>query len=149
MELPEGLIRGQIEEGKVYRFYDIVPEDSDAVPGHWHICVKVHDEIVYLVCCTTKENTIDKFIRVNGLDCKTKVAITPSEDNGLNRETFINCNSVYFCDFEELVAAIHDGRVRYGGQIVDSDFRRIVVGILSSAVIEPFIKELLIAPKEK
>ena len=34
MEIPEKLIQGQIEEGKIYFFYDSVPEGSDLIPKY-------------------------------------------------------------------------------------------------------------------
>lgn len=76
MLIPEGLVRGQIEEGKVYRFYDTIPEDSDVIPNHFHVCFKLNEEIVYLLCCTTKNKTIDDYIRVNHLDPKTVMTTT-------------------------------------------------------------------------
>ena len=144
MVFPESLVKDQIEEGKVYRFYDTVPEGSDAIPGHWHICFKVGGEIVYLLCCTTKEETIDNFIKVNRLDKKTKVHITPTEDNGLLKETFLNCNSVHYCDFEQLVKAVSAGSVTYSGEITEAEYQLIKIGLLSSAVVPQVIKQLLL-----
>ena len=142
--LPEDIIRSQIEEGKVYRFHDTVPEGSDIVPNHWHIVLRKDNDIVYFLCCTTKEGTINSFIQTRGLDWKTKVHITPTPENGLTEDTFLNCNQVKICEIESLVSLMNDGLVRFDGEIVPDDYNRIKVGILSSAVIEPYIKDLLV-----
>ena len=44
---------------------------------------------------------------------------------------------VYYLLFE-------DGLIRFDGEIVEDDYNRIKVGILSSAVIEPYIKQFFI-----
>ena len=144
MLIPEGLVRGQIEEGKVYRFYDTIPEGSDVVPNHFHVCFKLNEEIVYLLCCTTKNKTIDDYIRVNHLDPKTKVHIAPTPVNGLKEDTYLNCNNTLSCDFEDLVKAISDGSVTYSGEIETDEYQNIKIGILSSAVVPQAVKELLL-----
>lgn len=138
------ILRSQIEEGKVYRFFDSTPDGSDIVPNHWHIVLKKNDEIVYFLCCTTKEETIDRFIQTRNLDRKTKVHISPTVDNGLKEDTFLNCNQVKRCAIEDLISLLNDGLVRFDGEIVSDDYSRIKVGILSSAVIEPYIKQFFI-----
>lgn len=144
MGLPEELVRGQIEEGKVYRFYDNIPQGSNIIPNHWHICFKVNEEIVYLVCCTTKEGTIDNYIRVNKLDTKTKVFIAPTADNGLHEDTYLNCNSIKMCGFEDLVKSISKGDVTYSGYVSRDDFNSIKIGIVSSAVVPNVIKKYVL-----
>jgi len=144
MDLPEELVRGQIKEGKVYRFYDSVPTGSNIIPNHWHICFKINEEIVYLVCCTTKEGTIDSYIKVNKLDTKTKVYIAPTADNGLTKDTYLNCNSIQMCDFEELVKSISKSKVTYSGFVSKEDFDCIRIGIRSSAVVPDAIKKLVL-----
>lgn len=144
MDVPEALVRGQIEEGKVYRFYDSVPKGSNVIPNHWHICFKVKEEIVYFVCCTTKENTIDSYIKGTKLDPKTKVHIVPTADNGLTKDTYLNCNSFQMCDFEELVKSISNGVVTYSGFVSKEDFDCIRIGIISSAVVPDVIRKLVL-----
>lgn len=149
MEIPEKLIQGQIEEGKIYFFYDSIPEGSDLIPKHFHICLKIHEEIVYLLCCTTQEQTIDNYIRLNGLDWKTKVFIAPSAFNGLTKDTFLNCNSIKSSDFEELVKLYEKGGISFSGEVTTDEFNTIKVGILSSAVVEPYIKKLFLPQPSK
>ena len=144
MLIPEDLVRGQIKEGKIYRFYDTVPEGSDVVPNHFHVCFRLNGAIVYLLCCTTKKDTIDNYIRVNHLDQKTKVYIAPTPENGLKKDTYLNCNNTMSCDFNELVKAIGDGSVTYSGEIDDDEYQNIRIGILSSAVVPPAIKQLVL-----
>ena len=144
MEIPEKLIQGQIEEGKIYFFYDSVPEGSDLIPKHFHICLKIHEEIVYLLCCTTQEQTIDNYIQSTHLDWKTKVYIAPTATNGLTKDTFLNCNSIKSSDFEELVKLYKKGGISFSGEVTIDEFNTIKVGILSSAVVEPYIKKLFL-----
>lgn len=144
MEIPEKLIQGQIEEGKVYFFFDAVPEGSDLIPKHFHICLKIHEEIVYLLCGTTQKQTIENYIRANNLDIKTKVYIAPTALNGLIKDTYLNCNSIKSCDFDALIELYKNKGVSYSGEITADEFNIIKVGILSSAVVEPYIKNLFL-----
>ena len=143
MDFPEALIRGQIAPRKVYRFNDTVPNGTGIISGHWHICFKVKDSIVYLLCCTTKEQTIDKYLHANHLDDKTKVYIAPTTENGLEKDTFLNCNTIRFCELDDLVKLLKDGLVQFTGEISDEEFQKIRIGILSSSVVEPIIQEFV------
>ena len=61
-----------------------------------------------------------------------------------NKDTFLNCNQVKRCEIESLLSLFEDGLMRFDGEIVEDDYNRIKVGILSSAVIEPYIKQFFI-----
>lgn len=143
MILPDNLTRDSLAEWKIYKVLK-VPKDTDLVQNHRHICVKIENEIFFFVCCTTKEVTIEKFIKLNNLDIKTKVDIPKDENNGFTQDSYVNCNNIHRCVESQLVDGLTDGTIRFLGEIDNGLILKIKEGIKVSTIVPEHIKKLLI-----
>ncbi len=78
MNLPLTVFLKSIQEKKIYFF---AKESSLGVPNHMHICLKIDGEILYFMCCTTKNNTIQRFLQRKNISYSTIVHIAKDQIN--------------------------------------------------------------------
>lgn len=142
MILPENLTKNSLAEWKIYKVLK-VPKDTDLVQNHRHICIKIEDEILYFVCCTTQEDTIDRFITSRHLNPSTKVSIPRDANNGFTQDSYVNCNNIKRCIESQLVDGLSDGTILYLGEIDNGLISKIKEGIKVSTIVPDYIKGLL------
>jgi len=141
MKLPIPLFKQNIQEKKIYIFRKNCPFGVD---NHMHVCLKKPDgNILYFVCCTTKHETIEKFLRKQNISYSTIVHIKKDSKNCFNEDdTYINCNSVHIGNLQTFIKAYNNDIVDFIGEISDNHFYQIIKGIMDSPQVENEIKKI-------
>lgn len=141
MKLPIDFFLQGINEKKVYYFSSVKLNTS--VP-HYFICVfKGADNTVILVCCTSdREDKRKKWIEKLGLH-STLVWIEPDDNNGLTKDTFVDCNTFFEYTVDAFKTMYENGLLDYKGEISATHYAQIINGLLDSPTIPTEFKELL------
>jgi hypothetical protein len=141
MKLDAQLFSESIQPKKVYYFES--SKLGTNIP-HYFICLsRSSDEMLVLVCCTTQFEKRSRYIESRGLPLSTLVWIKPDSENGLRQDSYVDCNGYFDYSIEELKQLYEDDMLDYKGEISDSHFEQILIGIKASPVVEEFIKDLL------
>lgn len=141
MILPSELFLSNITEKKIYLFTsDQISSDI----SHYFICVvKSQDGSLILVCCTSQFQKRKTYIEKVGLPASTLVWISPNTENGLEKDTYVDCNSIITHSIEDFKQKYEDGKLTYKGAVSDASFDQIITGLKDSPIIENSIKKLL------
>lgn len=142
MKLPFTLLSNTIASGNIYFITKNVFVESG---GHYFICIKKKtDGYIALSCCTSKYDTIMKFIKINGFPESTIVTIASgTEGTEFNRHTYIDCNNLEEISVNDFVNSMNEKNIRKAGQISDEIYGKIVNGLLDSPEIEDEMKDEL------
>ena len=143
MKMPAKALLSTLEAGKIYFF---TMDIDSPTAGHRHIFLKKKgEEFLIFVCCTSQEDTMNRLIQRQRLDPATIVWIRPDAENGLTKDTFVNCNFVVDLSIDEFIAAYDEGYIQStgGNQISDAVYAQIVYGIKHSILFAEEIKECL------
>ncbi len=140
MKLPVNFFLDTIQEKKVYYFSN--SSMNTDIP-HNYICLKrTPDDLLILSCCTSKFETIKRFIEIRELPYQTLVWIRP-DDAIFTKDTYINCNQYFSYTVEQFKQMYESGKIEFKGQIADSTFEEIIDGLLQSPLIDEETKDLL------
>lgn len=85
---PELIISSTLCVGVVYKFS--APELIDTTIPHYFIVVAIDDNDNYLVLCTTQLNQKLNYFQRMGYDPNTLAYLTPTSENGLTDDTYVN-----------------------------------------------------------
>lgn len=141
------LINGQIfssliEQGKVYYF-----KSNQLVAtslSHYFIVIATpSDEVVIFACCTSQFEKRARFIELANIPLSTLVWIKPNEDNGLRKDSFVDCNSYVKYSRAELIHMYENNHIDYVGSISDSKMEEIRQGFIDSPLVTSELKKLL------
>ncbi|WP_319591709.1 hypothetical protein [uncultured Draconibacterium sp.] len=132
-----------VQPGNIYYF------QSDQLNGtnqpHYFIALKnTENELVFFSCCTTQMERRLRFIERTGSPHSTLVGITPSAENGLQRESFVDCNSIIQHTHDEIAFLVTDGGIDYRGELEEEYLELIYQGIRDSILLEEEVQDLLI-----
>jgi hypothetical protein len=141
MKLPLPLFQQGIQAGKIYYFSSA---EISPIP-HFFICIaRSENEVVFLVCCTSQFEKRRKFIEMRNLPYSTLVWVKPNEDNSLEKDTFVDCNSAPLeYSIENLSHRYDSGNLEFKGEVTASVLEQIKIGLLDSPLIEENLKEAL------
>ena len=140
MDLPEKLLEELTSESDIYFFNNGA---MIGVPGHFHICVKRKDKLVFFTACTSQINTIIRFLSNTATDPNTIPCIHPSQNNGFRELTFVDCNRVFDCSIQTLIENLQIGTITKGkGRVSLKEMRMLVNGIKLSKTVADNIKKL-------
>lgn len=133
---PEFQIDHSLRPGSVYKM--TAPEIIQTSVWHYFIIVAVDDDDIYMVLCTTQIDNKIAFFDRRGIDHSTLVYIEPDSDkNGLEVDTYFDCNEKYQITENSLIEKLRDGRLVYKGQIsLDQYFQ------IRQAIIDSYINDL-------
>lgn len=138
MNLPENLINSVIKDKAV--FYLRTNKISSNEPHYFIVISNIDNKIIALSCCTTKYETILKYITRNKYPETTIADIDYNSYDFLKTPTFINCNSKIEFDYDDFVQKhLKDQK----GEINEADYKKIVDGMLISPDIEEEFKIIL------
>jgi hypothetical protein len=147
LAFPPDWFKDSLVEKKIY-YFTSTTINSDK--PHHYICVKRRDDNVLIMSlCTSKFDTVKKFVESRGLPNETLVYVRPeplNEDIPFDKETYVNCNNVHTFSVDELVERYTNGSVSLSGEIPDSYYHQIVTGLLASPLIAEEIKSELPSP---
>ena len=103
----------------------------------------VDTSTVVLVCCTSdKEDKRRKRIEKLNLH-STLVWIKPDTENGLTKDTYVDCNTYFEYTIEEFTTLYENNLLEYKGIISETHYGQIILGLLDSPTIAIETKELL------
>lgn len=141
MKLPVELFVANISEKQVYYFSS---EKLNTNVPHYFICIKrTDDEMLVLVCCTSQFKKRQKFIELRKLPYSTLVWINPEDKNGLQIDSYVDCNSYFDYTTEEFKRIYESGNLEYKGEVSDAHFEQIIIGLKDSPLVEESIKKLI------
>lgn len=141
MKLPVGLFLEGIGEKKIYYFRS--SKISSELP-HFFICVKrTTQDFLIMSCCTTKLETIQRFVELRKLSYRTIVYLKPDGENALTEDTYINCNGYIPFTVEEFKSLYLDDRIDFVGEVSDIHYGQIIVGLHESTLVDDETKDLL------
>lgn len=138
MDLPDDLINAVIKDRAV--FYLKTNKINSNEPHYFIVISNIDNKIIALSCCTTQYDTILKYIKRNKYPDCTIADIDYNNYGFLKAPTFINCNNKIEFEYDDFVKK-HLKNEK--GEIDDTDFKKIVDGMLSSPDIEEEFKEIL------
>jgi len=132
-----------IEQGSIYSF---CPQNG--VNRHYYVVIsknpQSHKEI-YLLCFTTKKNTVLKLIESMKLSEKTYIETKTNDCPDLPRRTNtgLNCNRPICLNKEDLIILINDtnGSCNYK-PLKKSTLKKVLKGVIASDMVNPLIKKL-------
>ena len=113
--------------------------------AHPHICLlESTGEIILLSSATSQQNTVERFVRYRQLPMNTVVFVNPNNENGLSKDTYINCNNEPF-EFakNDLWKWYSRGQLTVAGVLSPSDLEQIVLGLLDSPLIAGETQDLV------
>lgn len=141
MKLPLDFFLQGIDEKKVYYFS--TTQLNTAIP-HYFVCIlKGEKDALILVCCTSdKDDKRKKRIEMLGLH-STLVWIKPDNNNGLTKETFVDCNSIFEYSINDFKKMYEQDQLEYKGEVTEIHYEQIINGLLESPNITEEIKELI------
>lgn len=141
MKFPIELFLQGIAEKKVYYFSSA--KLNTPVP-HYFICVlkSINDTIISVCCTSDRDGKRQKLIEKKGLH-STLVWIKPDINNGLTKETFVDCNSFFEYSIDDFKAMYKKDLLEYRGEITEAHYEQVVNGLLDSPTIPSELKELL------
>lgn len=141
MKLPTHLFIDGILPKKIYYF---VSDKISSDAPHYFICLsKADGGMVLLSCCTTQFEKRKKFIEDRDFPHTTLVWIKPDEKNELKEDTYVDCNSCFSYTIEELGSLYESEKLHYKGELSDSHFEQILIGLRDSPLIDEVTKEAL------
>lgn len=130
-----------IRPRKVFYF---VNKKLNSILPHYHIVILVEpNEMVWVLCCTTQIEKRKRFLDSTKISYSTLVRIIPDEDNGLEKESYVDCNRIFNIDKVELSEKFSSGTLKYTGDISEDIFQQILYGLKESPMIEEIIKQKL------
>lgn len=131
----------QFSPGNIYYFSsDQINTDSE----HSFVCVYTQaNEFIVFTCCTSQEGTVTDYIETKGIDSRTVVYIKPDkEENGLTKDTFINCNDCFVYTVDKFTNMYKAGAIQYRGIVTTVQLSQLHEGIRLSKRVEKPIKTL-------
>jgi hypothetical protein len=132
---PDDFIK-QINERRIYYFST---NKLNTENPHYFICVTKtdHDNLMAFVCCTTQFEKRAKFHEVAGYPGTCLVPIKNSAENGLIKESYVDCTKVFQFTASEFKAKYQNGSLEFRGSLEEVYFEQILIGIKDSPTSDP------------
>jgi len=141
IKFPTDFFINGIKEKKLY-YFSSTKIDTD-IPHHY-VCIKKTDnDVLILTLCTSQFDTVKRFVETRNLPYETLVYITPDGENELTVDTYVNCNEIHEYTIDEFRVLYESNIVGFTGEIADSHYQQILIGLHKSTLIDEDIKELL------
>ncbi len=113
MKLPTNLFLNNVSPRKVYLFSS--DKLNTSVP-HYFVCmVRTPEEMLILTCCTSQFKKRERFIKFRNLPASTLVYIPPDEENGLTKDTYVDCNSYFDYSIDEIKMLYEEEKLEFKG----------------------------------
>ena len=142
MELSPSIAVSSIKHGEVYYFSC---QDLTTDEPHYFVCIHTKEnDFAIFTCCTTQKENLEKYLQRYKKDYSTVVYIEPNADNGLKKETYMNCNAYFRYSHKQLTDMFDNKKIKFKGKVTSVVLSQIHAGILASDAIEEEIKDLLI-----
>lgn len=144
IKLPTEFFLTTIEERKVYYFTN--HQLNTDIP-HYHICIKrKSNDFLILSSCTSKFETVKKFVETRKLPVETLVYLKPSEQNGFIKDTYVNCNEYHIKSMDDFKKMYDTDQIEFRGKISFAHYEQILIGLHESPLIEEEMKDEIPRP---
>lgn len=144
MKLPIKLFTSSIKEQKILYFSS---QHLNSDESHYFVCIKRTDnDVLILTCCTSKFDTVRKFVESRHLPNETLVWIKPDpkdSENPFTIDTYVNCNNVFSYTMEEFQNMYSSNSLSIVGELSLNYYTQIINGLIASPLIEEEIKDCL------
>ncbi len=119
------------------KIYNFSSSQIKSIDNHYFIVVNIFDNSsVHLVCCTSQYEKRKKFNESRDLPGSTLVWISPDSGNKLNKDTYIDCNTLpvkySIEDFRTMCLA---ELISYEGIISEYHYEQAIIGLRDSPMI--------------
>lgn len=130
-----------IEIGKIYYFeYSRLSSDKP----HYFILIALKSEEIFIFSvCTTQFDKRIEFIEKRNIPKSTLVYIKSNDENGLNKESLVDCNNCHLISKDEIKEKYENGKIKFKGNISEGKLLEIYTGLLDSPLIEEEIKGII------
>lgn len=110
---------------------------------HYFICISTSDPdgLIGMVCCTSQFAKRQAFINDNNISYQTLVRIKKSNDNGLKKESYVDCNNYFQFTKQELINKCKTNNFQMAGTLEEAYFEQLIIGLGESKLIEGNIRE--------
>ena len=141
MELNRILLEQVVERRKIFKFKNSRLHSKEP---HYHIVIHNDKEkkSYIFACSTTQYEKRKRYIELEGLPETTLIWIKPSENNGLTKNSYIDCNSVFVISDDEFYQKYSEGGLSLEGELEEGYFYQICKGIADSPKNSNEIREL-------
>ena len=145
MLLSPELFLTSIEEQKVYYFSS---NQINSDEPHYFVCIKTENGFISFSCCTSQKGTIDRFLKYTPKVSESTIVWIDKKDTLFKKETYINCNSdpIVYSE-KELKEMYSNEEIEFKGELSDSHYNQILVGIHESPMVTDEFKETLTQPE--
>jgi len=124
------LIEKSLKVGVVYKF--CAPEFLNSSIWHYFIVIAIDGDENYLLVCTTQlTNRLNYFAKKN-INPGSLAYITPTMNNGLTRDSYIDCNNYFTATKQLLINKYTDGKLQIAGDIDIAEYNNILEAIALS-----------------
>lgn len=124
MQLPSSYVVGStLQVGRVYKFS--APELLETDVPHYFVVIAIIDQDNYALVSTTQLHKRIAFLTSRGIDVDTLCHIEPTDDNGLTKDSYLDCNKYFSLPNAYLEEKVSSGFFEVSGTISDEDFEKI------------------------
>ncbi|MEI9921337.1 MAG: hypothetical protein WDO14_21510 [Bacteroidota bacterium] len=126
----------QIDERRVYYFSS---QQLNTEDPHYFICITKtdHDNLMAFVCCTTQFEKRAKFHEISGYPGTCLVRIKSTPENGLTKESYVDCTRVFQFTGSEFKTKYQNGSLVFKGSLEEVYFEQILIGVKDSPTTDP------------
>jgi len=139
------VISSTLSIGTIYKFY--APELISCTVPHHFIVIAIEGVNNYLVLCTSQKESRERHFNNTNLDLTGLVYIKPDLNNGLTKDTFVDCNQYYAISIDSLKSKLESGNLSITGTISVNHYAQIRLGITTSHI-NDLPHYLLVHPEE-
>ncbi len=128
---------------KPLKIYYFSSNQLNTATPHYFVLIWRGETALLLVCCTSDRNNKRREFAEDNEAYSTIVWISPDEQNGLAKDTFVDCNSVFEHSIEDFTKLYEEGKLIYKGELSVVHYAQIIQGLLDSSNIANDTKDLL------
>lgn len=131
VKVPTKTFIDSISAKKVYYFSSSSIKTSIS---HYFICIsRTSDGLLFMSCCTSRFDTVRKFVESRSLPFETLVYISPTDENNpFEIDTYVNCNDLQEFTIEEFRTMYEINALDYAGEISENHYEQIFVYSVSN-----------------
>lgn len=129
---PDFVISSTLKVGVVYKIE--APELIDTSEAHYFIVVAISGSDNFLILSTTQVHKKVSYLQKRGYDLDTLAYISPSESNGLTKDSYFNCNEYFSLTKDDLIDKVKEEKLNIAGSFNEEEYSILLKSILLSEV---------------
>ncbi|WP_435416265.1 hypothetical protein [Polaribacter aestuariivivens] len=129
---PDFVISSTLKIGVVYKIN--APELIDTNVAHYFTVVAITGSDNFLILSTTQLSNKVAYLQKKGYDLDTLAYISPTDSNGLTKDSYFNCNEYYTLTKNELIEKVKEEKLNIAGSFNEIEYNTLVKSISLSEV---------------